>query len=62
MLGNNFTKDDYDELENALYEIRSMLNIMQGYCEYYADSIEVFPLLTLIKKIKAESKRITDKF
>jgi len=56
------TKEQFFEIQEAMRNIQSYLDIMHDYCDCNADYPKICPLPIIINNINAEGKRITDKF
>jgi|GEM_PF-1304246 len=57
------TEEQYNEIQDAMYSISNLIEIMNGYCENNFENVkEMGPLLTLISQIKAEERRVTGLF
>jgi len=56
------TKEQFFEIQEAMRNIQSYLNIMHDYCDCNADYPKISPLPIIIDNINVERKRITDKF
>ncbi len=57
-----YTEQEYRELQEIIFNILDITDIMHGYCEHCLENKKMSPLLTLIEKIQVEIKKITEKF
>jgi len=61
---NNYemTEEQFDEIQDAMCNIGSLLDIMKDYCEYNAEKAKICPLIKMVEYIQSEKRRITNKF
>ncbi len=54
--------EEYSDLQDAIFNIISYLEIIEDYCEQNMEYSKIYPLLIMFKHLNEEKKRITSKF